>query len=140
MKTAAKELSSCPQRCVEGQQVLMHNCTDSSVQLINSSPMYMSSNVSDSHIIAVDKTDKTDKTDGGLDFEGISQPRAKCQQKCRKKAMNPFTFFRTWSQSVKPSALLLYKSKDKRKWSETFDTNRKCSCFHREAFKKQFNW
>lgn len=52
VKMAAKALSIWPQRCVEGHQALMHSCTDSSVQLINSSPMYMSSSDSDSHIIA----------------------------------------------------------------------------------------
>lgn len=52
VKTAAKALSSWPQRCVEGHQALMHSCTESRTQLISSSPMYMSSSDSDSHIIA----------------------------------------------------------------------------------------
>lgn len=59
VKTDAKALSICPQRCVEGQQLLIHNCTDSSVQLINSSPIYMTSKVKESHIIADEKTTKT---------------------------------------------------------------------------------
>lgn len=59
VKMEAKALSICPQRCVEGQKALIHNCTDSSVQLINSSPIYMTSNDSESHIIAEEKTKKT---------------------------------------------------------------------------------
>lgn len=52
VKMAAKALRSWPQHCVEGDQVLIHNCTDSSMQLINSRPIYMISSDSDSHIIA----------------------------------------------------------------------------------------
>lgn len=71
VKTAAKALSSWPQRCVEGNQALIHNCTDSSVQLINSSPMYMSSNESDSHIIAAQAGEAHRPT------EGLAEGRAR---------------------------------------------------------------
>lgn len=63
VKTAAKELSSWPQRCVEGNQALIHNCTDSSMQLINSSPIYMSSSDSDSHIIAAEGGEEAEHKD-----------------------------------------------------------------------------
>lgn len=67
VKTAAKALSIWPQRCVEGNQALMHSCTDSSVQLINSSPMYMSSSDSDSHIIAAEGGGESQHEDRCLD-------------------------------------------------------------------------
>lgn len=63
VKTAAKALSSWPQRCVEGNQALIHNCTDSSVQLINSRPTYMSSKDSDSHIIAAEGGEEAERKD-----------------------------------------------------------------------------
>lgn len=92
VKTAAKALSSCPQRCVDGQQVLMHSCTDSSVQLINSSPMYMSSNVSDSHIIAVEwGEDRHDMTVIWI-LKQSANPRAKCLQTCRKSDESIYLF------------------------------------------------
>ncbi len=63
VKTAAKALSSWPQRCVEGNQALIHNCTDSSMQLINSRPTYMSSIDSDSHIIAAEGGEEAERKD-----------------------------------------------------------------------------
>lgn len=63
VKTAAKALSIWPHCCVEGHQARMHSCTDSSVQLISSSPMYMSSSDSDSHIIAA--------AEGGRSMTGL---------------------------------------------------------------------
>ncbi len=65
VKTAAKALSSWPQRSVEGNQALIHSCTDSSVQLTNSSPMYMSSSDSDSHIIAAEGEEQAEHNDRG---------------------------------------------------------------------------
>lgn len=55
VKMAANALSSWPQRSVDGNQALMHSCTDSSMQLMTSRPMYISSSDSDSHMIAVEE-------------------------------------------------------------------------------------
>lgn len=63
VKTAAKALSSWPQRCVDGNQALMHNWADSSVQLINSRPTYMTSIDSDSHIIAEEGGEEAEHKD-----------------------------------------------------------------------------
>ncbi|TNN27211.1 hypothetical protein EYF80_062645 [Liparis tanakae] len=52
VKTAAKALSSWPQRRAAGHHARTHSCTDSSVQLTSSRPTYMISNDRDSHIIA----------------------------------------------------------------------------------------
>lgn len=48
---------------MEGNQALIHNCTDSSMQLINSSPIYMSSSDSDSHIIAAEGGEEAEHKD-----------------------------------------------------------------------------
>lgn len=63
VKTAAKALSSWPQCCIEGNQALIHSCTDSSMQLINSRPIFTSSIDSDSQSIAVEGGGEAERGD-----------------------------------------------------------------------------
>lgn len=82
----------------------MHNCTDSSVQLTNSRPMYMSSSDSDSHIIAVEGGEQAEHTDRrGVGF----QEQSKVATIAQEEVTAPVTFFISWSQRVKTSTLLL---------------------------------
>lgn len=102
VKTAAKALSSWPQRCVEGNQALMHSCTESSVQLMNSSPMYMSSSDSDSHIIAA--------AGGGGEREGEVVWNAHGSRD-EEERVGILTLLRPRCQGVKVPTLLFWKKK-----------------------------
>jgi hypothetical protein len=64
VKMAAKALNNCPQRRPAGEHAPTHSWRHRSRQLKHSSPMYMSSMVTDSHIMAEDQSETDRETAG----------------------------------------------------------------------------